>query len=120
MSANVETMFYTRVAPWHGLGICVQETLSSVDALEQSGLDWNVIQRPIMTSAYTPIRRFIRNTHPNHTVAAFRLRRRDEMSDLLCGLQVSVCKHCDGHDLRTFHIGGDKVAVTADKHINIG
>lgn len=55
MSANVETMFYTRVAPWHGLGICVQETLSSDDALEQSGLDWNVIQRPIMTSAYTPI-----------------------------------------------------------------
>lgn len=55
MPANVETMFYTRVAPWHGLGICVQEALTSADALEQSDLNWNVIQRPIMTSAYAPI-----------------------------------------------------------------
>jgi phage/plasmid-like protein (TIGR03299 family) len=48
-------MFYTRVAPWHGLGICVQEALNSVDALKESGLDWNVIQRPIMTATYDPI-----------------------------------------------------------------
>jgi len=49
MPANVETMFYVRVAPWHGLGIRVEEALSSEEALEQSGLDWTVIQRPIMT-----------------------------------------------------------------------
>lgn len=55
MSANIETMFYTRVAPWHGLGICVEETLSSDEALEKSGLDWSVIQRPIMTSTYDHI-----------------------------------------------------------------
>ena len=55
MPANVETMFYTRVAPWHGLGTCVEEALSSGDALEKSGLDWSVIQRPIMTSTYDPI-----------------------------------------------------------------
>ena len=55
MPANVETMFYVREAPWHGLGICVEEALSSEEALEQSGLDWNVIQRPIMTSTYKPI-----------------------------------------------------------------
>lgn len=52
MSANVETMFYTRKAPWHGLGTCVESTLSSEEALEKSGLNWNVIQRPIMTNAY--------------------------------------------------------------------
>ena len=49
MPANVETMFYVRVAPWHRLGVCVEETLSSKEALEQSGLDWTVVQRPIMT-----------------------------------------------------------------------
>ena len=55
MAANVETMFYTRVAPWHGLGVRVEEALSSEEALQASGLDWNVIQRPIMTNAYEPI-----------------------------------------------------------------
>ena len=52
MSANVETMFYTRKAPWHGLGVCVESALSSEEALEKSGLNWKVIQRPIMTNAY--------------------------------------------------------------------
>lgn len=55
MSANVETMFYTRKAPWHGLGVCVESALSSEEALEKSGLNWKVIQRPIMTNAYDPI-----------------------------------------------------------------
>ena len=55
MPANVETMFWVRVAPWHGLGIGVEEALNSEDALEKSGLDWNVIQRPIMDSTYKPI-----------------------------------------------------------------
>jgi phage/plasmid-like protein (TIGR03299 family) len=55
MSANVETMFYTRVEPWHGLGVCVESALCSEEALKQSGLNWNVIQRPIMTSTYDPI-----------------------------------------------------------------
>ena len=55
MSANVETMFYVRVAPWHGLGTRVESALCAEEALEQSGLDWNVIQRPIMTSDYHPI-----------------------------------------------------------------
>ena len=55
MPANVETMFYVRVAPWQGLGICVEEALSSEEALRESGLDWSVIQRPIMTSTYKHI-----------------------------------------------------------------
>lgn len=49
MSANVETMFYTREKPWHGLGIQVGQALSSLEALEVSGLDWKVIQKPIIT-----------------------------------------------------------------------
>lgn len=55
MPANVETMFYVRVVPWHGLGVRVESALSSEEALEKSGLNWNVIQRPIMTSSYDPI-----------------------------------------------------------------
>jgi phage/plasmid-like protein (TIGR03299 family) len=49
MAHQIETMFYTRTTPWHGLGIKVSEALSSEAALEKSGLDWNVIQQPIYT-----------------------------------------------------------------------
>ena len=51
MPANVETMFYVREAPWHGLGIQVESALNSTQALEMSGLNWNVIQKPIMTTS---------------------------------------------------------------------
>ena len=50
MSANVETMFYTRTKPWHGMGTCVEEAPDSKEALRVSGLDWNVIQQPIQTN----------------------------------------------------------------------
>ena len=49
MSAEVETMFYTREKPWHGLGTMVEEAPSSEEALVLAGLDWNVIQKPIET-----------------------------------------------------------------------
>ena len=50
MPANVETMFYTREKPWHGLGIRVVSALNSQEALVAAGLDWKVIQKPIKTS----------------------------------------------------------------------
>ena len=49
MAANVETMFYTREKPWHGLGRKVEEAPCSADALRLAGLDWKVIQEPIYT-----------------------------------------------------------------------
>ena len=49
MAANVESMFYVREKPWHGLGVKVQEAPSSADALIQAGLDWKVLQEPIYT-----------------------------------------------------------------------
>ncbi len=49
MSVNVETMFYTREKPWHGLGTRVEMALTSEDALRISGLDWEVVQEPIFT-----------------------------------------------------------------------
>ena len=39
MSANVETMFYVREKPWHGLGTMVQEAPTSAEALKLAGLD---------------------------------------------------------------------------------
>lgn len=49
MAANVETMFYTRTKPWHGLGTMVEEAPTSGAALELAGLDWRVVQKNLVT-----------------------------------------------------------------------
>lgn len=51
MAANVETMFYTREKPWHGLGTKVEKAPTSADALGLAGLDWKVVQVPVYTEA---------------------------------------------------------------------
>ena len=50
MAANVESMFYVRETPWHGLGTKVQEAPDSKEALRLAGLDWKVLQEPIRTA----------------------------------------------------------------------
>ncbi len=50
MAANVESMFYVRETPWHGLGTKVLEAPASKDALQLAGLNWRVIQEPIYTA----------------------------------------------------------------------
>lgn len=65
MAANVESMFYTRTKPWHGLGIQVQEAPESKDALRLAGLDWKVYQREVYTDSGIRIdgyRANVRNT----------------------------------------------------------
>ena len=47
MPANVETMFYVREKPWHGLGTEVREAPTSADALVYAGLDWTVDQKNV-------------------------------------------------------------------------
>lgn len=49
MASNVETMFYVRETPWHGLGTRVEEAPSSKEALALAGLDWQVVQKPVTT-----------------------------------------------------------------------
>ena len=61
MSANVETMFYTRVKPWHNLGVCVEEAPNSANALKLAGLDWNVIQKPVRTDDGILIPNYVAN-----------------------------------------------------------
>lgn len=65
MAANVESMFYTRKKPWHGLGVQVQEAPESKDALRLAGLDWKVYQREVYTDSGIKIeghRANVRNT----------------------------------------------------------
>lgn len=45
MAALIESLFYTRVEPWHHLGIKVEDSPTSEDAIRLAGLDWNVEQR---------------------------------------------------------------------------
>jgi phage/plasmid-like protein (TIGR03299 family) len=55
MPANVESMFYVRETPWHGLGERVEDALSSEEALSKAGLDCTVGQKSIMTVDSLPI-----------------------------------------------------------------
>lgn len=51
MSANFESGFSAnRVVPWHGLGEVVADAPTSLDALHLAGLDWDVIQSPVMVN----------------------------------------------------------------------
>lgn len=61
MAANVETMFSTRMKPWHGLGVVVEESPTSKDALRLAGLNWSVEQRPIQTVDGVPLNGFKAN-----------------------------------------------------------
>ena len=49
MAAEVETMFYTREKPWHGLGTLVAEAPESREALRIAGLNWKVLQESVYT-----------------------------------------------------------------------
>ena len=61
MAANIETMFYVRQTPWHGLGVKVAEAPTSKDALWLAGLDWNVVQEEIYTENANPVTGFKAN-----------------------------------------------------------
>lgn len=49
MSANIETMFYTREKPWHGMGTRVETAPTSAEALKLAGLNWTVVPEPIFS-----------------------------------------------------------------------
>lgn len=61
MAANVETMFYTREKPWHGLGTMVRKAPSASHALALAGLDWKVEQHPVQTESGIRLEGFLAN-----------------------------------------------------------
>ena len=69
MSAEVETMFYVREKPWHGLGTEVKEAPTSIDALIFAGLDWKVEQRDVYTEDGTLIPGYKVNTRDTDNTA---------------------------------------------------
>ena len=62
MAANVETMFYVREKPWHGLGTMVAEAPTSADALKLAGLDWTVDNKPVYDGFGNVISGYYANT----------------------------------------------------------
>ncbi len=46
MAHLIESMFYTREEPWHGLGTRIPEEVTSAEAIKLAGLDWDVELRP--------------------------------------------------------------------------
>lgn len=65
MSALVETMVYVkrneRDVPWHKLGTPTPNVMTSVEALELGGLNWNVIQEDAFLSDGTKIPNMVVN-----------------------------------------------------------
>ena len=70
MAHEIETMAYynveldgvTRYKPWHGLGTEVSQAMTSAEALELAGLDWEVNSRSIHTDNGIVIPGYIANT----------------------------------------------------------
>lgn len=61
MAAAVETMVYVREKPWHGLGVKVEEAMTSEEALELSGLNWEINATPIFDANGNPIKGYQAN-----------------------------------------------------------
>ena len=61
MAHEVETLFVTRKPAWHGLGIIVEDSPTSKDAIVASGLDWNVYQTPIFDQNQNQIPNYFAN-----------------------------------------------------------
>lgn len=62
MSHEIESMFYVREVPWHGLGKKLEECPTSAEAITAAGLDWAVDSRPIYDSFGVEIPHFKANT----------------------------------------------------------
>lgn len=68
MSHEVESMAYVsneqngRFVPWHGLGTPVGDFMTSAEALEAAGLNWNVDARPVFTDNGIKIPGYVANT----------------------------------------------------------
>ena len=102
MSANVETMMYTREKPWHGLGTEVPEAPTSADALRFAGLDWTVRQEPVYNSR-------------GGVISGYKSNVRDTDGNVLgiVGDRYKVVQNTDAFNFTDDLIGGDVRYETA-------
>jgi len=61
MPALVESMFFVRETPWHGLGTRVEEAPDSKEAIKLAGLDWDVVQEPVCKKSGIEIPGYLAN-----------------------------------------------------------
>ena len=54
MAHAVETMFSANVPAWHQLGVVTKGALTSAEAIEKAGLDWEVHLKPLFTGGIDP------------------------------------------------------------------
>lgn len=50
MAHEIESLFWYKQAPWHGLGTRVDEALTAEEAIKKAGLEWEVRLVPLMTA----------------------------------------------------------------------
>ena len=55
MSHAVETMFYVKETPWHGLGVKLEEAPTVSEAIVAAGLDWVVGLKDLFTAEGQPV-----------------------------------------------------------------
>jgi len=55
MSHAVETMFYVKETPWHGLGVKLEEAPTVSEAIVAAGLDWTVGLKDLFTAEGQPV-----------------------------------------------------------------
>lgn len=56
MPANVETMMYVGDVPWHRMGHRLEGAATAEQAIEASGLDWEVQKQPVYTGPHRSVR----------------------------------------------------------------
>jgi len=102
MSALIETMFYTREKPWHGLGICVEEAPNSADALRLAGLDWTVRSEDVLSVRGDVIPEFKANVRDS-----------DDTVLGIVGTRYKIVQNADAFAFTDDLIGGDVRYETA-------
>lgn len=94
MAALIETMFYVREKPWHGLGVRVEEALTSKEAIEKAGLDWTVDPCPVFDQRGIQIQGYVANTRSS-----------DDAVLGIVGSRYSIVQNKDAFDFTDSLIG---------------
>jgi len=103
VSAGIEandTMFSVREMPWHGLGTVLDHYPGSIkEALELSGLDWNIVQKPVHQPMVTTVGGHELTTYQE--VPNYFMNVREDTSDVM-GVVTERYKPIQNHEAFSF------------------